>query len=150
MKKEILIACFFVVMLLFVPFTAISGGAINIKSKVKGTSKITNEKTDSVEQTPNEIETENTFLIQNLPEGRGMQIFKIAISFYWLDCIFIFVLREIAWMRFSDSPPNSEEAEFWYGIYQFLDEKFTEKCKDSNLSDSNTDSIGCGCIEKYI
>ena len=150
MKKKILIACFFVVILLFVPFTAISGGARNIKSNVKRTSKITNEKTYSVEQMSNEVETKNTFLTQNSPEGRGAQKFGTTIAFYWLDCIFIFVLREIAWMRFSDSPPNSEEAEFWYGIYQFLDEKFTEKCKDSNLSDSNTDSIGCGCIEKYI
>jgi len=149
-KKKILIASFFVVILLFVPFSAISGGAIDIKSKVKKTSKITNEKSDSAKQMSTEIETENTFLIQDIPKGLTMQKFKTTFSFYWLDCIFIFILREIAWMRFSDSPADSDEAEFWKSIYDFLDEQFNEKCKNSNLYDSDTDSIGCGCIGEYL
>jgi hypothetical protein len=55
----------------------------------------------------------------------------LSANLHWFDCLALFVIREITWWRYSDSPPGSEEAEFWHNLHNNLSDLYQENCGGS-------------------
>ena len=160
MSKKILIVCIFVTILLLVPFAAtaeVSFGSISrdnkedVKLDVPATSsKKTVSNVNQKSINANEMNVNLQIKVKGVLQGsiRGSNDYIAeSVSLRWLDCIYLFILREMVWWIYSESPTGSEESDFWYGLYEYLDEKYNEQCSDGSSATSNPMSADCGCIQ---